>query len=151
MSQTKSIVNRKAKFEYEFVDVYEVGIVLSGAEVKSLRAGNANLNDAYCYFRKGELWVKSLFIAEYKMASTYEQETRQERKLLMKRAELRRLEQKVKEKGFTIIPYKIYFNDRGIVKVEIALARGKKVHDKRHSIRDKDLKRDMERMKKLNL
>ena len=151
MSPTKSIVNRKAKFEYEFVDLYEVGIVLSGAEVKSLRAGNANLNDAYCYFRKGELWVKSLFIAEYKMASTYEQETRQERKLLMKRAELRRLEQKVKEKGFTIIPYKIYFNDRGIAKVEIALARGKKVHDKRHSIRDKDLKRDMERMKKLNL
>ena len=149
--KTKGIaVNKKARFEYNFIDQYEVGIVLSGAEVKSLRAGNANLNDAYCYFRKGELWVRSLYIKEYKMASDYEQDSRRERKLLMKKAELRRLERKVKEKGFTLIPYRIYFSDRGIIKLEIALAQGKKVHDKRQSIKEKDMRREMDRMKKMD-
>ncbi|NND06036.1 MAG: SsrA-binding protein SmpB [Saprospiraceae bacterium] len=147
--KTKGItVNKKARFEYNFIDQYEVGIVLSGAEVKSLRAGNANLNDAYCYFRKGELWVRSLYIKEYNMASDYEQDSRRERKLLMKKAELRRLEKKVKEKGYTLIPYRIYFSDRGMIKLEIALAQGKKIYDKRQSIKDKDMRRDMDRMKK---
>ena len=142
------VVNRKAKFEYNFIDQHEVGIVLSGAEVKSLRAGYANLNDAYCYFRQGELWVRSLYIKEYKMANVYEQDSRRERKLLMKKAELHRLEKKVKEKGYTLIPYRIYFSDRGIIKLEIALAQGKKIHDKRQSIKDKDMDREMDRVKK---
>ena len=142
------VINRKAKFEYHFIDQHEVGIVLSGAEVKSLRAGYANLNDAYCYFRKGELWVRSLYIKEYKMANDYEQDSRRERKLLMKKAELLRLEKKVKEKGYTLIPYRIYFSDRGIIKLEIALAQGKKIHDKRQSIKDKDMNREMDRVKK---
>ncbi len=147
--KNKSIaVNRKAKYEYHFIDLYEVGIVLSGAEVKSLRAGNANLNDAYCYFRRGELWVRSLYIKEYVMAKDYDQDSRRERKLLMKKSELKRLERKVKEKGYTMIPYRVYFNDRGIIKLEIALAQGKKIHDKRQSIKEKDMRRDMERIRK---
>ncbi len=146
---TRAIINRKAKFEYTFIETFEAGIVLVGPEVKSLREGNANLTDAYCYFRKGELFMRNFFIAEYKMAHHFVPDTRQERKLLLKKRELKKLERKTKEKGFTIIPYKVFFNDRGLVKVEIALAQGKKVHDKRQSIKEKDMKRDLERMKKM--
>ncbi len=145
---TKSIVNRKAKFEYKFLETFEAGIKLLGPEVKSLRAGNGNLSDAYCYFRKGELYIRNFFIAEYKMAHHFAPEPKQERKLLLKKRELKKLERKTKEKGFTIIPYKVYFNERGLVKVEIALAQGKKIHDKRQSIKEKDIKRDMDRAKK---
>ena len=144
----KGIVNRKAKFEYQFVYTYEAGIQLLGPEVKSIRAGNANMTDAYCYFRGGELYIKNLFIAEYKMAHVVGLETRRERKLLLKRAELRKMERRAKEKGFTIVPYKIYFNERGIIKIQIALAQGKKVYDKRQSIKEKDNKRDLERIKR---
>ena len=146
---TRAIVNRKAKFEYHFLETLEAGIMLVGPEVKSLRAGNANLTDAYCYFRKGELYMRNFFIAEYKMAHHFVLDTKQERKLLLKKRELKKLERKTKEKGFTIIPYKVFFNDRGIVKVEIALAQGKKVHDKRQSIKEKDMKREVDRLKKL--
>ena len=148
MTVIKSIVNRKAKFEYTFVETLVAGIVLVGPEVKSLRAGNANLNDAYCFFRHGELFIRNFFIAEYKMAHHFVPETRQERKLLLTKRELKRLERKAKEKGFTIIPYKVFFSERGLVKVEIALARGKKVYDKRQSIKEKDVKRDLDRMQR---
>ena len=148
---TKTIVNRKAKFEYNFIDTFEAGISLLGPEVKSLREGNANMNDAYCYFKKGELILKSLYIAPYEMAKDFDFEARRDRKLLLKKRTLIRLEKKTKEKGFTIIPYKIYFSDRGFVKVEIALAQGKKIHDKRQSLKDKDMRRDLDRMKKINL
>lgn len=151
MSTPKSIVNRKAKFEYTFVDTYEAGIVLAGPEVKSLRQGNANLADAYCYFRKGELYIKGLHISEYKMAHHFVPDPRQERKLLLNKRELKKLERKAKEKGFTMIPYKVYFNERGLVKVEIALAQGKKMHDKRQSIKEKDTRRDLERIRKTRL
>jgi len=151
MATPKSIVNRKAKYEYSFIDTYEAGIILVGPEVKSLREGNANLADAYCFFRKGELYIKGLYIAEYKMAHHFVPDPRQERKLLLNRRELKKLERKAKEKGFTIIPYKVFFNDRGLVKIEIALAQGKKVYDKRQSIKDKDAKRDLERIKKSRL
>ncbi len=146
---SRAIVNRKAKYEYSFLETFEAGIMLVGPEVKSLRAGNANLTDAYCYFRKNELFMRNFFIAEYSMAHHFVPDAKEERKLLLKRRELKKLERKTKEKGFTIIPYKVYFNDRGIVKVEIALAQGKKVHDKRQSIKDKDMKRDLDRMKKM--
>ena len=149
--KTKTIVNRKARFEYNFIDTFEAGIALLGPEVKSLREGNANMNDAYCYFKKGELLLKSLYIAPYEMAKDFDFETRRDRKLLLKKRTLTRLEKKTKEKGFTIIPYKIYFSDRGFVKVEIALAQGKKIHDKRQSLKDKDMRRDLDRMKKINL
>ena len=144
----REIVNRKAKFEYQFLDVYEAGIQLYGAEVKSIRAGNANLSDAYCYFKNNELWLKSMFVAEYGMATDRIIETRRERKLLLKKGELKKLEKKVKERGVTIVPYRLYINDRGFVKIEIATARGKKIHDKRNSIKERDLKRDLDRLKK---
>lgn len=148
MPNVKAILNRKAKFEYDFVDTFEAGIMLVGPEVKSLREGNANMTDAYCFFKKGELFIRGLYIAEYKMAHHFVPDPRQERKLLLSKRELKKLERKAKEKGFTIIPYKIFFNDRGLVKIEIALAQGKKVHDKRQSIKDKDARRDLDRIKK---
>ena len=142
------IVNRRARFEYEFLEKYEAGIVLSGTEIKSIRAGNVNLRDAYCFFKKGELFVKSLFIAEYEHGNFANHEPRRTRKLLLRRQQLRKLEKRVKERGFTIVPVRLYINDRGFAKLEIALAQGKKVHDKRKSIKEKDVKRDLERQMK---
>ena len=143
------IVDRKADFEYSFIDTYEAGIVLTGTEIKSIRAGNANLRDAYCYFRKGELYIKSLFIAEYSFANQFNHDTRRTRKLLLRRGQLRKMEKQVKERGFTIVPIRLYINDRGFAKLEIALAQGKKVHDKRQSIKERDVKRDLSRIKKM--
>ncbi len=145
------IVNRKAKFEYKLLDFYEAGLMLTGTEVKSLRAGEANLTDAFCYFQKGELYVKNLFIAEYKLGTHYNHEARRLRKLLLHRQELKKLERRVTEKGFTIIPYRLYFNDRGLAKLEVALAQGKASYDKRDSIRERDNKREMDRIKKMRL
>lgn len=145
------IVNRRARFEYHFDSKYEAGIKLTGTEVKSVRMGQANLSDAYCVFEDGELYVVSMFISEYKYANQFNHETRRKRKLLLKKNQLRKLEKKVKERGFTIVPYRLYFNDRNFVKVEIALAQGKKVYDKRQSIKDKDAKRDLARIKKVSL
>lgn len=146
---TIEIKNRRATFEYQFIDTFEAGMVLQGTEIKSIRQGHANLRDSYCFFKKGELYVKSLFIAEYENGTYANHEARRTRKLLLKRTELRKLEKKVKEKGFTIVPYRLYLNERGIAKLEIALAQGKRSYDKRETIKRKDLKRDLERMKKL--
>lgn len=142
------IVNKKAKFEYHFVQTYEAGIALTGTEVKSVKAGNANLKDAYCIFWNGELIVKSLFIAEYKFGNIHNHESRRDRKLLLRKAELRKLERRVREKGLTLVPYRMYLSERGFIKLEIALAQGKKAYDKRHSIKEKDMRRDLERIKK---
>ena len=142
------IVNRRATFEYQFLDVLEAGISLTGTEIKSIRKGNVNLRDAYCLFKNGELFVHSMFIAPYVFGNQFNHEARRTRKLLLKRSELKKLEKKVKEKGFTIVPHKLYINERGFAKVEIALAQGKKNYDKRDSIKQKDLKRDMDRMKR---
>ncbi len=144
----KSIENRKARFEYKFLQTYEAGILLNGPEVKSLRAGNAHLSDAFCYFRNGELFIRNMHIAEYNMATDQVQDSKRERKLLMKKAELKKLERKAKEKGFAIVPFKVFFNARGFAKVMIALAQGKKTFDKRESIKERDTKRDLERIKK---
>ena len=141
------IINRKATFEYHFLSTYEAGIVLQGTEIKSIRQGNVNLRDAYCVFKKGELYVKSMFIAEYKFGNIFNHEARRTRKLLLRRQELRKLEKKVKERGFTIIPYRLYLSERGFAKLEIALAQGKKSFDKRQSIKEKDQKRELSRMK----
>ncbi|MCB9053673.1 MAG: SsrA-binding protein SmpB, partial [Lewinellaceae bacterium] len=110
------IVNRKADFEYSFIDTYEAGIILAGTEIKSIRKGNANLRDAYCYFKKGELYIKSLFIAEYSFGNQFNHEPRRIRKLLMRRGQLRKLEKQVKERGYTIVPVRLYINDRGFAK-----------------------------------
>ncbi len=143
------IINRKAKYEYQFLQEYEVGIVLQGTEVKSIKNGNVNLRDAYCLFIKDELYIKSMFIAEYSHGNIHNHESRRDRKLLLRKPELRKLHKKVKEKGLSIIPYKVYFSDRGLIKVQIALAQGKKVYDKRQSIKEREYKRDLDRIKKM--
>ncbi len=142
---TIEIVNKKAEYRYFLDETFETGIMLFGSEIKSIRRGAANLNDAYCYFHAGELYVKSMYVAEYKFASNQNHETRRPRKLLLKKSELRKLEKKVKERGYSIIPYRLYIGERGLAKLEIALARGKKSYDKRESIKEKDQKRDMAR------
>ena len=149
MEKTKEIVNRKSKFEYTFLQGFEAGIMLKGTEVKSLRAGNANVSDAYCHFVNGELFIKSLFIAEYDFGNLNNHETRRDRKLLLRKTELKKIERRVTEKGMSVVPYKIYFSERGFAKVQVFLAQGKKSFDKRTSIKEKDMKRDMDRIKKL--
>ena len=144
-------VNRKASFEYQFIDKYEAGIVLQGTEIKSIRNGAVNLKDSYCFFQKGELFVKSLFIGEYKYGTYANHETRRTRKLLLKKQELKKLEKKVKERGFTIVPYRLYISERGLAKLEIALAQGKRSYDKRESIKERDNKRDLDRLKKIKI
>jgi SsrA-binding protein len=143
------IVNRRASFEYQFLEVIETGLVLTGTEIKSIRKGNANLRDAYCYFKKGELLVKNLFIAEYSFGNVFNHEPRRTRKLLLRRTQLRKLEKQMKERGFTIVPVRLYITDRGFAKLEIALAQGKKSYDKRETIKAKDVKRDLDRIKKM--
>ena len=147
-NKSTSFVNRKAKFEYEFLETVEAGIKLQGTEIKAIREGHVNLRDAYCAIERGEMFVRSLFIGEYKQGNQFNHEERRTRKLLLKRQEIRKWEKKVKEKGLTIIPYRLYLNERGLAKVEVALVQGKKVYDKRESIRQRDSKRSMERIKK---
>lgn len=149
MGNTKEIVNRRATHEFHFLSTFEAGVVLGGSELKSIRAGHAGLTDAYCLFINGELWVKSLYIKEYENANAYSvRPSRRDRKLLLHKAELRKLERRVKEKGLTIVPYRIYFNERNFVKLEIALGQGKKSFDKRETIKEKDTKRDIDRAMK---
>ena len=120
-------------------------MVLTGTEVKSLRDGRASFNDAYCYFHKGELWIKSLHIAEYSHGTVNNHEPLRERKLLLQKRELKKLEGKMKEQGYTIVPLRIFFNEKGLAKLEIGLGKGKKLHDKRESIKSRDVEREMKR------
>jgi SsrA-binding protein len=145
------VVNRKAEHEYHFIKKYEAGVMLQGTEVKALREGMANLNDAYCYFKDDELFVKSMYIAEYSQGNIYNHEARRLRKLLLRGAELKALLRRVSEKGFTIVPYRLYFSERGFVKLEIALSQGKKTYDKRATMKERENKREMDRLKKIKL
>lgn len=145
------IVNRKAEHEYFFNAKFEAGIMLGGTEVKAIRQGKANLVDAFCVFSHGELFVRNLHISEYSYGTHYNHETRRIRKLLLKKTELKKLERKVSEKGMTIVPYKIFLNERGFVKVEIVLAQGKKSYDKRETLKAKDNKRTLDQLKKIKL
>ena len=142
------IVNRKAKFEYHFLTEIEAGIQLTGTEVKSIRESNANLKEAYCTFRDGELYIRNMHIAEYKYGTSNNHDPVRTRKLLLKKAELKKLEKRVKEKGLTIVPYKLFISERGFVKILIELAQGKKSFDKRETIKERDSKRDLQRIKK---
>ncbi|MEL6864299.1 MAG: SsrA-binding protein SmpB [Bacteroidota bacterium] len=142
------IVNRKAAFEYQFLAEFEAGIMLTGTEIKSIREGNVNLKDAYCTIKGGELFIVSLFIAEYKFGNQFNHEPRRTRKLLLRKTELRKIERKTKEKGFTIVPYRLYLSERGLAKLDIRLAQGKKAYDKRESIKARENKRDLDRIKK---
>jgi SsrA-binding protein len=140
--------NRQAYYDY-FIDVkYDAGIVLLGTEVKSLRQGKASFNDSYCIIHKGEIWVKSMHIAEYSHGTVNNHDPLRDRKLLLEKREIRKIEAKLKEKGYTLIPLRIYFNEKNLAKMEIGLARGKKQHDKRDSIRQKDAEREMKRFLK---
>ena len=148
MSNDINIRNKRASFDYEFLEEYNAGIILTGTEIKSVRAGKASLVDSYCYFDKGELWVKGIHIAEYRLGTYYNHEEKRERKLLLTRKELRKLERNVKETGLTIIPVKMFITDQGWAKLRIALAKGKKEYDKRETLKLKDAKRDMDRVRK---
>lgn len=137
--------NRSAFHEYAIENTYIAGMVLSGTEVKSLRAGKLSFNDSYCIFHQGELFVKSLHIAEYAFGTTQKHEPLQERKLLLTKKELRKLEAKIKEKGYTIVPLRIFFTEKNIAKMEIGLGKGKKLHDKRETIKKRDVEKEIKR------
>jgi SsrA-binding protein len=142
-----NIRNRQAGFEYEILDKYVAGIVLSGTEIKSIREGKANLQDGYCYLNNGEIFAKGINITPYAQGTHYNHEATRERKLLLKRSEIKKLEGKVEEKGLTLIPLRLFINQRGFAKLEIALGKGKKLHDKRQSIKDREAKRELSKMK----
>lgn len=142
------IQNKKASHDYFFVQSWEAGVKLSGTEVKSIRNGQANLTDSYCYIKDGEMFVKNIHISEYKQGGYANHEPRRERKLLLKKSEIAKIQTKAKEKGTTIIPVKIYFNQNGFAKIEIALARGKKLFDKRETLKENEAKREMDRAMK---
>jgi SsrA-binding protein len=142
------IKNKKAFFEYEIIESLIAGIKLLGTEIKSIRAGRANLTDSYCQFERNELYVKNLHVAEYDMGNINNHIAKRDRKLLMQRRELQRWQKKVKESGLTIIPLKLFINQKGLAKLDIGLCRGKKIYDKRESIKERDSSRDMDRIMK---
>ncbi|MEO7446234.1 MAG: SsrA-binding protein SmpB [Ferruginibacter sp.] len=137
--------NRKAYHEYFFEVTYTAGLVLAGTEIKSLRAGKASFNDSYCIFHRGELFVKSLHISEYAFGTYTNHEPMQERKLLLNKRELKKLEAKTREKGYSIIPLKIFINEKGLAKMDIGLGKGKKHFDKRETIKQRETDRDVKR------
>lgn len=142
------IKNRKALFEYSLLDTFDAGIQLLGSEIKSIRTGKANLQEAYCFFIGDELYIKGMHIAEYSHGGYANHDPVRQRKLLLKRTELRKIKNKLKEKGLTVIPVKLYINERGFAKLEIAVAKGKKLFDKRQNIKNKDVKRELDRTRK---
>jgi len=141
--------NKKAGFEFYLLEKFTAGIVLSGTEIKSIRAGKASLNDAYCAFVNDELYVKNLHIAEYDHGNIYNHEPKRDRKLLLTKRELKKLRSKNVEKGVTVVPTLLFIDDKGFAKMEIALAKGKKLYDKRDTIKDRDVIRDSDRKIKL--
>jgi SsrA-binding protein len=145
----KEIVNRKAKFEYHFVQEFEAGIALLGTEVKALREGNGNLSDAYCLIVGPQIIVKSMYIGDYKNGNIYNHEHRRDRILLLRKSEIKKIERRINEKGMTLVPYRMYFTDRGYVKVVVVLAQGKKEFDKRETMKERDSKRELDRIKKI--
>lgn len=145
MAQNVYIKNRPATFEYAIEDRLTAGIVLLGSEIKSVREGKVSFNDSYCFFQKGELWLKGLYIAEYVNAGYAGHIPVHDRKLLLKKKELRKWEQKLKEKGFTIVPLAMLVNDKGLAKLEVGLGKGKKIHDKRETIKNREADRELRR------
>lgn len=146
--QQVNIKNKRASFDYEFVDTFTAGIVLTGTEIKSIRAGKASLVDTFCYINNGEMWVKNMYIALYDQGSYNNHVERRERKLLLNRKEIRNLQEETKSPGFTIVPVRLFINEKGLAKLVIALARGKKEYDKRQSLKEKEDRREMDRAMK---
>ena len=139
------IKNRSAYFEYFIDNKYDAGIVLTGTEVKSLREGKANLSDSYCYIHKGEVWIKNFHISAYSHGTANNHDPVRDRKLLLQRREIRKIESKLNEKGYTLIPLRVYFSAKNLAKIEVGLGKGKKVYDKRETIKQRDTEREMKR------
>ena len=148
MKNSVNIKNRKAKFNYEFLDKYTAGIKLAGTEIKAIREGKANIAESFCEFNNHELFVINMHVEEYSHATHFNHNPKSERKLLLQKRELRKLEKEVTNSGLTIIPLKMFINDRGLAKLQIALAKGKKLYDKRDTIKDRDNKRRLDRIQK---
>jgi len=142
------IRNRSAYHEYFIEEKYDAGMVLTGTEVKSIREGKVSFSDSFCLFFKSELWVRNLHIAEYRFGTTYNHLAVHDRKLLLNRKELRKLENTLKDKGYTIVPLRIFLSEKGLIKMEIGLARGKKLYDKRETVRERDTQREIKRFLK---
>lgn len=150
MQKNINILNKKAKFQYEILDKYTAGIVLTGTEIKSIRSSRASIAESFCEFNdKGELFVINMTIEEYKFGNYYNHAPKAERKLLLNRRELKSLNKDVQTKGFSIIPLRLFINEKGFAKLDIALAKGKKLYDKRDTIKDRDNKRNLDRIKKI--
>ena len=148
IEKTVNIFNKRARFEYEIMEEYEAGLVLTGTEIKSLRSSKASITESFCQMIEGELYVINMMIDEYKLGTFYNHKAKRERKLLLHKRELLKLEKKLKDVGNTIVPLKLYINDRGKAKILIALARGKKLYDKRETIKNRENKRNLERILK---
>ncbi len=146
-SNSVNIKNRKARFEFEFIDTSVAGIMLTGTEIKSIREGKASLQEAYCYFKNEELFIKGMNVTPYAEATYFNHDPVRERKLLLKKKEIEKWQSKLEEKGLTIVPVRLFLNDRGLAKLEIALAKGKKIYDKRENIKERDSKREMDRLR----
>lgn len=143
-----NIKNRKATFDYEILETFTAGIVLTGTEIKSLRQGKAGLTDTYCMVENHELWVKNMYIAEYSYGSYNNHTTHRDRKLLVTRKELNRIAKQAEQPGYSVVPLRIFINERGLAKMVIAVARGKKLYDKRQSIKEREDKRSLDRIMK---
>lgn len=148
MQKEINILNKRAKFDYEIIDRYSAGIVLTGTEIKSIRLGKASIAESFCEFNNGELFVINSNIEEYLYGNHYNHRAKSERKLLLNKKELRKLEKDSQNKGLTIIPLRLFTNEKGLAKLDIALCRGKKNYDKRETMKDRDTKRDLDRIKK---
>ena len=148
INKTINILNKRAKFEFEILDKYIAGIVLTGTEIKSIRLGKASIADSFCEFNNQELFLINAHIEEYLYGTHYNHKAKSERKLLLNKRELKKLEKEVQNKGLTIVPLKLFTNEKGLAKLEIALSKGKKLFDKRNTIKDRDVKRDLDRLKK---
>ena len=148
MIKTVNIQNKKAKFDFEIIDTYTAGIVLTGTEIKSIRLGKAQIAESFCEFNNNELFAINTYIEEYAFGNQFNHKSRSERKLLLNKRELKKLERDVQVKGLTIIPLKLFTNEKGMAKLEIGLCRGKKTYDKRESLKEQDTKRDIDRIKK---
>ena len=144
---TVNIQNKKARFEYELLDFFTAGMQLLGTEIKSIRQGKASIQEGFCFMKDGELFIKNMHIAEYDFGNINNHDPLRERKLLLKRIELKKIEKKLKDQGVTVVPLKVYITNKGFAKIDIALARGKKLYDKRNTLKDRDVKRDMDRRK----
>lgn len=148
MQKTVNILNKRARFDYEIIETYTAGIVLTGTEIKSIRLGKAQITDSFCEFNNGELFAINTSIEEYAFGNSFNHRAKSERKLLLNKRELKNLQRAYEQKGLTIVPLRLFTNEKGIAKLDIALCRGKKTYDKRESLKEQDTKRDLDRIKK---